>query len=96
MSAPAALDLDEKATWLADAGDVIERLAKRDRDLGIAFTADDLREHFDVIGQPADPNWIGNAFTTARTLGVITADGFAVSTCPTRHGGVIRVWRAAT
>lgn len=74
MSAPAALDIDERATWLAAADDVIEKLAKRDRDLGIPFTADDLCQHFDVIGQPADPNWIGSAFSKASANKLIVAD----------------------
>lgn len=94
MSAPAALDLDEKATWLADAAGAIRSMASRSRhNTGWTFTADDLR---DMVGEPGHPNWIGVAFNAARTLGVITVYGYTTSRSASRHGGVIRVWRAAT
>lgn len=92
MSAPAALDLDEKATWLADAAGAIDSLALRSHRTGSTFTADDLRA---MIGEPGHPNWIGNAFNTARTDGAIRRVGFTTSRAKSRHGGVVRVWRAA-
>lgn len=92
MSAPAALDLDEKATWLADAADAIDSLVYRSHRTGSTFTADDLRA---MIGEPGHPNWTGVAFNAARTLGVIVVDGFTISRTKSRHGGVVRVWRAA-
>lgn len=74
-------------TWRAYARHELEVLART----GLDFTADDLVK---VIGAPDHPNRIGAAFLSARKAQIIEPTGTVVpSTTPSRHGGVVRVWR---
>lgn len=79
----------EEVDWSADAVATIEGLANAHK----VFTADDLRREM----RPAPHcNMIGAAFTAAKSLGYIEADGYTTSTTTTRRHGVIRTWRRRT
>lgn len=57
---------------------------------GRPFTTDDLRD----LGADADhPNRWGAGVKAAVTAGTIECVGFTASTRPSRHGGILRVWR---
>lgn len=58
--------------------------------LGEPFSADDLRD--DRFGLAVKPNEVGPAFSRARRAGVIRLVGYRPSRCPSRHGGIQRVW----
>lgn len=60
---------------------------------GVDFTAADLTEL--GVPDPDVPNRWGALFRAALTAGVIVPVGFVVSSRPSRHGGVCRVWRGA-
>ncbi|TLP72958.1 hypothetical protein [Nesterenkonia sphaerica] len=94
MTTPMSLEApgEAKASWLADARESIEALARRARTYDTTFTADDLRR---LVGEPAHPNWVGGAFSSARRLGIITPAGYTTSSTRSRHRGVIRKWKAA-
>lgn len=86
MTAPMAL---EDLSWSEDALATIIALAHSQP----TVTAEDLRREM----RPAPhPNQIGSAFSAARTLGFIEADGYTTSNTPSRHHGVIRTWKRAT
>ena len=57
------------------------------------FSADDLARE---MRRPPHPNAPGQAFSTARALGYITAVGYQQSTTKSRKNGVIRVWTRQT
>lgn len=76
----------EDTDWPADAVATILALAEAQR----IVTAEDLTRE---MRRPPHPNMIGAAFSAARSQGVIVADGYTTSTTPSRHHGVIRVWR---
>lgn len=60
---------------------------------GLEFTADDIRE---VIGEPDHPNRWGGVWLAARRAGLIEPTGAVrPSTTTSRHGSLVRVWRAA-
>ena len=76
----------EDVNWAADAVATIEGLAHAQS----LVTADDLRREM----RPAPhPNHVGAAFTAAKALGLIEADGYTTSNTTTRRHGVIRTWR---
>lgn len=79
----AALEDNE---WFDDARLAIERLSI----VKIEFTADDLRR---VLRPAPVPNWTGNAFTQAKTAGIIEPVSHAISSSKTRKNGSLRVWR---
>lgn len=83
---PAVLeDLD----WPKDAINMLTAYAKS----GLVFSAEDLRESM----RPApSPSQVGTAFREAHRLGIIRPTGYKESSTPSRKGGVIRQWRAAT
>ncbi|MDZ5077900.1 hypothetical protein [Nesterenkonia sp. HG001] len=91
MATAAAIRTDPRADWLTGAREAIEALAARSARTGAEFTADDLRR---MIGEPDHPNWFGSAFNTARIARIIEPVGFTISRARSRHGGVIRTWRA--
>lgn len=92
MTRPMALDSPEgaKATWISDAIEAIEALARRARRQGTTFSSDELRQ---MIEPPDHPSWTGHAFTAARKRGIIEPIGWKISTSRSRHGGPVRVWR---
>lgn len=53
-------------------------------------TADDLSRE---MRRPPVPNWTGQAFSRARSLGFIEAVGYRTSTSKSRKNGVLRTWR---
>ncbi|MDX3006725.1 hypothetical protein PWY87_33975 [Kribbella solani] len=60
---------------------------------GWDFTSDDVRQ---VVGEPDHPNRWGGVFLAARRAGLILPTGeVRPSTTPSRHGALVRVWRAA-
>lgn len=85
MKAAILEDLD----WHEDAVSTIVALAHAHR----TITADDVRRE---MRTPPHPNHLGAAFTAARQLGYIEADGYTTSTSPSRHHGVLRTWRRKT
>lgn len=91
MATPAVISTDPKADWMTEAAEAIARLAARSAKCNVTFTADDLRRE---VGEPDHPNWVGSAFSAAAQTKVIRPVGFTISRAPTRHGGVIRTWRA--
>ena len=83
MSTPAVLDTPEE--WSAEALELIQIMA----DLGMTFTADDLRREM----RPAPhPNLVGAVFRTAYQRRWITQYGTALSSTPSRRGGLVRQW----
>ena len=76
----------EDTAWSEDAVATIIALSQA---YGV-IVADDLRKEM----RPAPhPNAIGAAFSAARSQGFIEAAGYTTSNTPSRHHGVIRVWR---
>lgn len=84
MEAAALEDFD--STWSEDAVATIIALSHAQS----LVTADDLARE---MRKPPHPNAVGAAFSTARAQGFIVADGYTTSNTPSRHHGVIRVWR---
>lgn len=75
--------------WRAWALREIEIMAKNGRQ----FTADDIRQ---IVGEPDVANRWGGVFLAARRAGVIVPTGeVRPSTTDSRHGSLVRVWRAA-
>jgi len=81
---PAALE-DSHESWHEDAVATIRALAKAH----LTFSADDLSRE---MRKPPHPNAPGQAFSAARTLGLITSVGYQQSTLKSRKKGVIRTW----
>lgn len=79
----------EDSTWPEDAVATIIALSHAQQ----LVTADDLARE---IRKPQHPNQVGAAFSAARAQGFIVADGYTTSNTPSRHHGVIRVWRRKT
>lgn len=76
----------EDATWSEDAVATILALANAHE----VFTAEALTAEM----RPAPhPNMVGAAFSAARGQGLIEAAGYTTSNTPSRHHGVVRVWR---
>lgn len=60
---------------------------------GHEFTADEVRQ---VVGEPDHPNRWGGVWLAARRAGLIVPTGqVRPSTTTTRHGSLVRVWKAA-
>ena len=60
---------------------------------GLEFTSDDLRQ---VVGEPDIPNRWGGVWLAARRAGLVVPTGeVRPSTTASRHGSLVRVWRAA-
>ncbi|UDL14884.1 hypothetical protein PP357_gp37 [Arthrobacter phage Sarge] len=76
----------EDTDWPADAVAKIIDLAHAHP----TFTADDLARE---MRKAPHPNMVGAAFSTARGQGLIEAAGYTTSNTPSRHHGVVRVWR---
>ena len=76
----------EDTDWSADAVATIIALSHAQS----IVTADDLARE---MRKPPHPNAVGAAFSAARSLGFIEAHGYTTSNTPSRHHGVIRVWR---
>jgi hypothetical protein len=86
MSAPMAL---EDMSWSEDAVATIIGLSQAQD----TFTADDLARE---MRKAPHPNMVGAAFSTARVQGLIETAGYTTSNTPSRHHGVVRVWRRKT
>ena len=76
--------------------DAIQALIAAGRD----FTAEDVREQLrdkpGVLAVMAErPNLLPAHMRAAVTQGLVTATGFRTASRASRHGSVIRVWRAA-
>jgi hypothetical protein len=71
--------------WQRRAASVLDSLIES----GIVFTAQDVR---DVVGSPSSPG--GALFLRAARDGRIISQGFETSRRQSRHGGVVRRWRA--
>lgn len=87
MIAAALEDYDND--WSADAVATIVGLSHSQE----LVTAEDLSRE---LRKPPHPNAVGAAFSAARAQGFIEADGYTTSNTPSRHHGVIRVWRRKT
>lgn len=60
---------------------------------GREFTADDVRQ---IVGEPDHPNRWGGIWLAARRAGLVVPTGeVRPSVTPSRHGSLVRVWRAA-
>ena len=76
----------EDTDWSGDAVATIIALAHAHE----TITAEDLRREM----RPAPhSNHIGAAFSAARSQGFIEAAGYTTSNTPSRHHGVVRVWK---
>lgn len=82
----AAMALDDRIDWNEDALATIVALSHSQ----CSVTAEDLSRE---MRKPPHPNMLGAAFSAARSLGYIEATGYTTSSTPSRHHGVIRVWR---
>lgn len=81
----AAMVLEDTA-WHEDAVATIVALSHAQS----IITADDLTRE---MRRPPSDKMPGAAFSAARAQGFIEADGYTTSNTPSRHHGVIRVWR---
>jgi hypothetical protein len=76
----------EDSSWSEDAVATIVALSHAQS----IVTAEDLARE---MRRPPHPNMTGAAFSAARSQGFIEASGYTTSNTPSRHHGVIRVWR---
>ena len=74
--------------WQPHADRIIKQLAAT----GQPFTSDDVRRQLPHGITPHTPNAYGGLFQAWKRLGLIHPIGYALSTHPARHGGVIRQW----
>lgn len=73
--------------WVLAADAAIERLAAT----GDPFTADEVRA---MVGPPVgSASAMGPRFTAAAAAGIIRKIGYRQSSSPTRHAGILAVWR---
>jgi hypothetical protein len=79
----------EDSSWSEDAVATIVALANAHE----VFTAEALTKEMRIAPHP---NLIGAAFSAARSQGFIEAAGYTTSNTPSRHHGVVRVWRRKT
>lgn len=85
MTSAAVLE-DSHESWSEDAIATIVGLSHAYE----TFTAEDLARE---LRKPPHPNLAGAAFSAARKQGLIEAAGYTTSNTPSRHHGVVRVWR---
>jgi len=85
VTAAAVLE-DSHEAWAEEALNIVIGLSH----IHHIFTADDLGRN---IRKPPHPNLPGQAFSRARSLGLIEAVGFQTSTSKSRKNGVLRVWQ---
>jgi hypothetical protein len=82
-----------RAEWRMEFWDEIRWRAKQ----GKPFSSDDVIEaigHLDQFHMPNGANnMVGQMFRQAHTDGLIEPVGFTKSRQPTRHGGMVRLWR---
>lgn len=78
--------------WVDGALRAIAALAES----GVTFSADDLRADPYSLPEPPHCSHWGSLFTIARAEGLIEPTGFILSTTPSRKGGVLRTWQAAS
>lgn len=92
LSPPTLFDADE-VTENADQWwrDCASRALTWWAEAGVEFTADDMVDL--GVPEPDHPNRLGALFLAASRRGQIEAVGYRPSTKPSRHGGVVRVWR---
>jgi hypothetical protein len=77
------------ALWMTEASEVITRLAERQQ----LFTSDEVWAALQM--PPRESRMIGNAFTRARSAGVIAPSGeHRPSGRKENHGRPVRVWRS--
>lgn len=57
------------------------------------FSADTLRDDPFNLPEPRHPSQWGALFSAARAAGLIRPVGYATSATPSRHKGVLRLWR---
>lgn len=76
----------EDIDWKEDAAAAIEGLSRALPE----FTADDLRRE---MRMPPVANWIGLAFTAAKSAGVIESVQSTVSKSRSRKNGSLKTWR---
>lgn len=74
------------AWWAASCDEAIRWLAALD----CTFTADDVVA---LCGVPDRPNQIGARFRAAVNAGIIRPVGYTLSDRPSRHKGVLRMYR---
>ena len=82
-------DDNAESGWREAALAEIENMAAS----GIEFTADDIRER---VGEPDIANRWGGVFLAARRAGLIETVAVKPSSTPSRHAGMVRVWRGTT
>lgn len=80
--------LDGADDWWRDAA---ERALSWWAAIGVEFDSYDLTEL--GVPDPDHPNRWGALFKAAADQGRIAAVGYRPSRRPTRHGGVVRVWK---
>lgn len=74
----------------------IEKALSELIDEGKPFTADTVNERLDEdVRTHASPMLVPALFRAAAQAGHIRAIGWAISTRPKRHKGVLRIWLAA-
>ena len=84
----------QEPTWCEDVERCILWMAQSE-DFPV-FTLDDIRECFPATCQePTHPNAWGALFTHLAKTKRIVCVGYRPSTRPSRHAGIVRVWRRA-
>jgi hypothetical protein len=73
--------------WQRRATNVLDALIES----GVVFTAQDVR---DVVGPPGSPGSLGALFLRAARDKRIVGLGFETSRPQSRHGGLVRRWKA--
>lgn len=78
--------------WRSCAEQAVEVLAAS----GQVFSADDIRGDLFGLEEPRHPSHWGALLSAASKAGTIEPAGFAISTSPSRRGGVLRLWRGTS
>lgn len=88
-ASPDWLENIEPDPWWTDGADrALALLAAT----GSPFTVDALRDEPYCLPDPPHPNAWGGLLARARRRGLIRPIGYTISTRPSRHGSIVRVW----
>jgi hypothetical protein len=91
LSAAARAQGEERSRWADRPGfDEARAIVLELVEDGQVITADDVRPHLEL----GDPSVLCAVFGALRREGLIEVDGYALSKVPSRHGALVRRWRA--
>jgi len=82
-------------SWSERAAALLREYGQTSAEVGVTFTAEDVRGFAEDKGLPAAPDsrsW-GAVIMRARNAGLIKHAGYETSKSPTRHHGITSAWR---